>query len=165
MDAQRGIRIRAVRSARSWSQQQAAEATGVRREMWAKWEAGAEPGAKALAAMAANGIDVLYILTGQQLSAARETEGSYMIRANAEREARGEPPIPGLVEALQGLADTDRRIAARAESMALVNHYLSALDDDAFTAALDMLMRYGLLPPDDRLAVNRMVDGLAAARR
>lgn len=110
-------------------------------------------------------LDVPYILTGQQLSTARETEGAYMIRANAERAARGEPEVPGLVAALQGLADTDRRIAERAESMALVNHYLSALDDEEYQAALEMLMRYGRLRADDRLAVNRMVDGLAAARR
>jgi len=110
-------------------------------------------------------MDVLYILTSQRLSAARETEGAYMIRAAAEREARGEPPIPGLVETLQGLADTDRRIAERAESMARVNLYLSALDDGEYQAALEMLMRYGRLRADDRLVVNRMVAGLAADRR
>lgn len=142
-----------------------ARSLGVARNTLYNWcEKGNVPLDK-LYALGEAGVDVAYVLTGRRLSAAREAEGSYMIRANAEREARGEPPIPGLVEALQGLADTDRRIAARAESMALVNHYLSALDDDAFTAALDMLMRYGLLLPDDRLAVNRMVDGLAAARR
>lgn len=165
MDAQRGIRIRAVRSARSWSQQQAAEATGVRREMWAKWEAGAEPGAKALAAMAANGIDVLYILTGQRLTGARRDEGEFMLGDAAERDARGEPPIPGLVETLQGMAVGERRKAERAESMALVNNYLSALDDEEYKSALEMLMRYGRLRVDDRLAVNRMVAGLAADRR
>lgn len=34
--------------------------------MWAKYEAGSEPGAKALAGMAAEGVDVIYVLTGQQ---------------------------------------------------------------------------------------------------
>lgn len=47
------------------AQQQAATAAGVRREMWAKYEGGAEPGAKALAGMAEMGIDVHYVLTGR----------------------------------------------------------------------------------------------------
>lgn len=34
--------------------------------MWAKYEAGAEPGAKALAGMAAAGADVLFVLTGER---------------------------------------------------------------------------------------------------
>lgn len=59
-------RFRAVREEKKWSQQQAADACGMRREMWAKYEAGAEPKAGALASMAAAGIDVLYILTGQR---------------------------------------------------------------------------------------------------
>lgn len=48
------------------SQQDAAKAVGVRREMWAKYEAGSEPGAKVLAGMASAGADVQYILTGQR---------------------------------------------------------------------------------------------------
>lgn len=161
-----GSRITEERTHAKLSQAQAAQRCGVSREMWGKYERGiASPGAEVLARLSEAGMDVLYILTSQRLSAARETEGSYMIRAAAEREARGEPPIPGLVEALQGLADTDRRIAARADSMALVNHYLSALDDEAYQAALEMLRRYGLLRADDRLVVNRMVAGLAADRR
>ena len=64
LDAQRGLRIREERDKRGWSQQQAADAVGIRREMWAKYEAGAEPGAKALTGMAAVNVDVLYILTG-----------------------------------------------------------------------------------------------------
>ena len=64
LDAQRGLRIRQERDKRGWSQQEAADAVGIRREMWAKYEAGAEPGAKALTGMAAVQVDVLYILTG-----------------------------------------------------------------------------------------------------
>lgn len=68
LDAQRGRRIREERVKLGWSQQQAADAVEVRREMWAKYEAGSEPGAKALARMAAAGADVLYILHGTRLS-------------------------------------------------------------------------------------------------
>jgi hypothetical protein len=38
--------------------------------MWARYEAGAEPGANALSALAAAGADVLYILTGERSGAA-----------------------------------------------------------------------------------------------
>ena len=52
-----------------WSQQAAADAAGIRREMWARYEGGSEPGAKALAGMAAAGADVVYILIGERSSA------------------------------------------------------------------------------------------------
>jgi len=65
-DAQRGKRVKEERERLGLSQQQIADAAGVRREMWAKYEAGAEPGAKALAGAAIAGADVLYILTGQR---------------------------------------------------------------------------------------------------
>lgn len=41
-----------------------AQAAGVRREMWARYEAGAEPGAQALAGAALAGIDLHFVLTG-----------------------------------------------------------------------------------------------------
>lgn len=61
-----GMRIREERERLGWSQQAAANAVGVRREMWAKYEAGSEPGAKALAGMITAGVDVVYVLTGQR---------------------------------------------------------------------------------------------------
>ena len=66
LDAQRGERIRSERDRLGLSQQKAADAAGVRREMWAKYEAGSEPGAKALAGMAMAGADVLFIVTGHR---------------------------------------------------------------------------------------------------
>ncbi len=59
-------RILQERERLGFSQHAAACATGVRREMWAKYEAGSEPGAQVLAAMAAAGADVQYILTGHR---------------------------------------------------------------------------------------------------
>lgn len=61
-----GERLRLERDRLGWSQQQAATAVGIRREMWAKYEAGAEPGAKTLTAMAEAGVDVMYVLTGRR---------------------------------------------------------------------------------------------------
>lgn len=46
-----------------------ADAVGISREMWAKYEAGAEPGANALSLASAAGVDVVYILTGQRQGA------------------------------------------------------------------------------------------------
>lgn len=65
-DTQIGDRIREERQRLGMAQQQAATAAGVRREMWAKYESGAEPGAKALAGMAAMGVDVHYVLVGER---------------------------------------------------------------------------------------------------
>lgn len=64
LDAQLGPRLREERKRLGLSQQAAADAAGVRREMWAKYEGGAEPGAKALSGMARCGIDIRYLLTG-----------------------------------------------------------------------------------------------------
>jgi transcriptional regulator with XRE-family HTH domain len=64
-DAQTGGRLREERERLGLSQQKVADGVGVRREMWAKYEAGAEPGAAVLAAAAALGINVLYVLTGK----------------------------------------------------------------------------------------------------
>lgn len=64
LDIHFGERLKVVRSELGLSQQRAADVIGVRREMWAKYEAGAEPGAKAIAGMIVAGFDVRYILTG-----------------------------------------------------------------------------------------------------
>jgi transcriptional regulator with XRE-family HTH domain len=66
IDAQRGARLKEERDRMGWSQQQVADALEIRREMWAKYEAGAEPGATVLARAALVGVDVLYVLTGQR---------------------------------------------------------------------------------------------------
>jgi len=75
-----GARIRAERDRLGLSQQKAADAAGVRREMWARYEAGSEPGANVLAAIATAGADILYIVIGQRggtLSAEEQTLLTY----------------------------------------------------------------------------------------
>ena len=62
-----GERLRDARKALGLSQAEAAEKTGVTREHWGRCERGlAVPGGEVLAALAALGVDVLYILTGTQ---------------------------------------------------------------------------------------------------
>jgi transcriptional regulator with XRE-family HTH domain len=79
---QRSERLKNERKRLGWSQQKAADAIGVRREMWAKYEAGAEPGADALSNMQKAGIDVDYVLTGV-------TEAESLRQRDALHEAGG----------------------------------------------------------------------------
>lgn len=69
LDAHMGTRLRSERERLGLSQQKAADGVGVRREMWVKYEGGAEPGAGVLAAASRLGIDVLYVLSGQRQQA------------------------------------------------------------------------------------------------
>lgn len=74
VDAQRGARLAQERKRLDMTQQAAAEAVGIRREMWARYEAGAEPGADVTGRMAQAGVDLSYVLTGEtQLERARRT--------------------------------------------------------------------------------------------
>ncbi|MDR0226624.1 MAG: helix-turn-helix transcriptional regulator [Burkholderiaceae bacterium] len=66
LDAHISVRLRSERVRLGLSQQQAAKMAGVRREMWAKYEAGAQPGATILSGMAEAGMDLLFVLTGQR---------------------------------------------------------------------------------------------------
>ncbi len=61
-----GSRLRETRKRMGWSQQQAAAAAGVRCEQWSRYETGAVPlGAGAMAALAKEGADLRYVLTGE----------------------------------------------------------------------------------------------------
>ncbi|MVT38928.1 helix-turn-helix domain-containing protein [Acidovorax citrulli] len=61
-----GERLREERKRLGWSQVVAASHAGISREMWSKYEAGAEPGARVLAAVGAAGVDTQYVLTGER---------------------------------------------------------------------------------------------------
>lgn len=90
IDAQIGSRLAEERKRLGLSQQRIADAVEVRREMWAKYEAGAEPGAAVLGGAAAAGVDVQYVLTG--------------VRAD-----------PRVVELFRSAADATRRSAVTDE--------------------------------------------------
>lgn len=66
LDAQIGERLTEERKRLGLSQQRIADLVGIRREMWAKYEAGAEPGAAVLGRAANAGIDVSYVITGRR---------------------------------------------------------------------------------------------------
>lgn len=61
-----GDRLKTARKALGWNQAQAAEISGISREHWGRCERGtAVPGGEVLAALAAHGFDVLYVLSGE----------------------------------------------------------------------------------------------------
>lgn len=64
--SQRGARIKEERKRLGLSQQVIAGSVGVSREMWLRYEAGAEPGADVLTRAAEHGIDVYFVLTGSR---------------------------------------------------------------------------------------------------
>lgn len=89
-NTQRGERIKAERTRLGLSQQKAADAVGVRREMWAKYEAGAEPGAEPIAGMRRLGVDVDFVLSGKtQQQRIEEAAAGMPARLRALREERG----------------------------------------------------------------------------
>lgn len=65
-DASVAGRLREERDRLGHSQAAMAEAVGVRREMWARYEAGTEPGAGVLIKAIQAGVDVLYVLAGRR---------------------------------------------------------------------------------------------------
>lgn len=66
-DAQAGLRLKQERARLKLTQQQAADAVGIRREMWNRYERGlAAPGGDVLAGWADLGIEPFYVLTGRR---------------------------------------------------------------------------------------------------
>lgn len=65
-DANVAGRLREERERLKLTQASAAEAVGVRREMWARYEAGTEPGAGVLIRAVEAGFDVIYVLVGRR---------------------------------------------------------------------------------------------------
>ncbi|GAO70983.1 helix-turn-helix domain-containing protein [Comamonas sp. E6] len=62
-----GSRLKEVRKTAGWNQAQAADISGVSREYWGRCERGdSVPGGEVLAALAAQGVDVHYVLTGER---------------------------------------------------------------------------------------------------
>lgn len=72
-DAHSGERLREERDRLELTQQEMADAAGVRREMWSKYERGvAVPGGDVFDALARMGIDLMYVLTGMRVSEAQK---------------------------------------------------------------------------------------------
>lgn len=101
LDIHFGDRLKIVRNEFGFSQQRAADAIGVRREMWAKYEAGAEPGAKAIAGMFAAGFDVKFILTGIRSSPEHEKATGQFGEKDIEEAVRKMLVDASLIRALE----------------------------------------------------------------
>lgn len=103
-DTHRGERFKIERKRLGWSQQKAADAIGVRREMWAKYETGAEPGADALSAMQRAGVNVDYVLTGTtEAESLRQREALHAAGSVSEAQREANRAIVDLVSNIQSL--------------------------------------------------------------
>jgi transcriptional regulator with XRE-family HTH domain len=155
-------RLRSVRGALGVGE--FAEELGVNRKTVTRWENGdAVPdGDSLLALQQVFSVDPAWLLLGEPADGWR-AQVDFILRDNAARKARGEPEIPGMVAALQGIAATPRRMAARSAEMDRANLYLSALDDAGFADAMEMLLHYGGMSSGNRNIVNQLVSSLAAS--
>lgn len=84
-------RLKLARKEMGLSQAAAAEICGVKRETWSRYESGLmSPGMEVLAAIAAAGADVQYILTGLRTTTTEgvtETRAGYKVVSVTQREA------------------------------------------------------------------------------
>ena len=77
--AQEGERLREERERLGWTQVDAADTAGIRREMWGRYERGvAAPGADVLQALARSGVDIMYLLSGVRSSALTPEEAALL---------------------------------------------------------------------------------------
>lgn len=100
IDAHFGQRLREERERCEFTQKQVADMVGVRREMWARYETGVEPGAGLMSAAADAGIDVLYVLTGERRtptlkSGTESADGSISGRVTPQRGGAEAPGVGG----------------------------------------------------------------------
>lgn len=67
-DSSTGSRLRDERQRLGWTQAAAAATVGVARETWSRYESGLlTPGLEVLAALARNGMDVVFLLIGERV--------------------------------------------------------------------------------------------------
>lgn len=103
-DIQCADRLRQERERLGFSQQDFAAQIGVRREMWSKYERGqAIPGGEALAAFAAVGGDILFVLKGGSAIAAVTEDERELLAGYRALDVRGKAGMLGL---LHGMGST-----------------------------------------------------------
>lgn len=83
---QAALRLKEERLRLGLSQQDAADACGVSREMWGKYERGkGVPGGEVLFSFASRGADINYILTGMRVAVPAVSEGSDPLAIRKEK--------------------------------------------------------------------------------
>jgi len=105
-----GERMRESRKALQLSQDDVASRCGVSREMWGKYERGAAiPGGEVLAAMAAAGFDIVYVLTGARtLPVSERATLSMRQRALLDNYEHTDEPGKRVIESTASLAAQSR---------------------------------------------------------
>jgi transcriptional regulator with XRE-family HTH domain len=110
-DTQCGERLRKERERLGFTQQEFAERIGVRREMWSKYERGqAMPGGETLAAFAAVGGDVLYVLCGEAALAATASDEKELLLGYRKLDIRGKAGMLGMVQGMNAPEETAKAI-------------------------------------------------------
>ena len=112
-DAQSGERLRSERERLGLTQQAMADAAGVRREMWSKYERGvAVPGGDVFEALAALNIDLMFVLTGDYLSVAQARAVAGLSNVATSQHLPSSDLAPDeqlLLEAYRGLSAAARK--------------------------------------------------------
>mgnify|MGYP002738462283 CR=1 FL=1 len=107
-DAHSGERLRSERERLGLTQQAMADAAGVRREMWSKYERGvAVPGGDVFEALAGLRVDLMFVLTGDYLSVAQAKAVAGI--SNSPTSANLPPDEQLLLEAYRGMAAPARK--------------------------------------------------------
>lgn len=107
-DTQSGERLRSERERLGLTQQAMADAAGVRREMWSKYERGvAVPGGDVFEALADLHVDLMFVLTGDYLSVAQAKAVAGI--SNVPTSAYLPPDEQLLLEAYRSLTAPARR--------------------------------------------------------
>lgn len=99
VDALRGARLKEERERLKLSQADMAAAVGIRREMWARYEAGTEPGAAVLTRAAIANVDVIYVLTAVRSDAQVEARGAALRARHGSAAA-----VPAIYDPLESSA-------------------------------------------------------------
>lgn len=111
-DANVAGRLRLERDRLELSQAAMAEAVGVRREMWARYEAGTEPGAGVLIKAIQAGVDVLFVLTGRHAEKAQAVGSPPPVRPDTAHP--GTPAVGGAINGLSSALLAPQDAAASA---------------------------------------------------
>lgn len=120
--------------------------------MWAKYEAGSEPGANALAGMSKNDVDVTYILTGERVSDWERDVFARTARTIAQTES---DPNGSLHQShRQAINAAGKRQTVRRTEFIRLEQALASCNDEDCTLVMDIaltlasrLARGGLVKP------------------
>lgn len=116
-----GVRLARERVRLGLSQTQMAQLGGVALRTYSNYESGErEPGILSLAGWAANGADVLYIVTGRHMTSLMSPEEDAVVAGYRELDARGRAGVLALIGGLSAAATDVQPVKAGKRSQIIV---------------------------------------------